>query len=138
MAVNAEKSSGYNSGNESDNGSSQGVAIFERPKGLKGLYYNPVTQIVMLGFVCFMCPGEFSGFVLSTIAFDSFDCLQVSLTRSRDSVEVVNRTQPRHPMQTPSCMEPLRLGPSSLGVLTFLLHSSITLVTHNTISKYNK
>lgn len=53
-----EKASGYNSGTESDNGSSQGVAIYERPKGLKGLYYNPVTQIVMLGFVCFMCPGE--------------------------------------------------------------------------------
>jgi hypothetical protein len=28
--------------------------ILERPTGLKGLYYNPYTQIVMLGFVCFM------------------------------------------------------------------------------------
>jgi hypothetical protein len=28
--------------------------VFERPTGLKGLYYNPHTQLVMLGFVCFM------------------------------------------------------------------------------------
>ncbi|KAF8961016.1 major facilitator superfamily domain-containing protein [Flammula alnicola] len=55
----AEKSSDYNSGTESDNGS-QRLAIFERPKGLKGFYYNPVTQVVMLGFVCFMCPGLFN------------------------------------------------------------------------------
>ncbi len=122
MAANAEKSSGYNSGNESDNGSSQGVAIFERPKGLKGLYYNPVTQVVMLGLVCFMCPGEFSVFVLSEVAFHLFDCLQVSSTRSRDSVEVVNRTRLRHPTQTLFCMEPLQLAPSSLGVLTSALH----------------
>ncbi|KXN84831.1 hypothetical protein AN958_12125 [Leucoagaricus sp. SymC.cos] len=36
------------------------VQIFERPKGLKGLYYNTVTQVVMLGVVCFMCPGLFN------------------------------------------------------------------------------
>ncbi|KAF7425930.1 hypothetical protein PC9H_008292 [Pleurotus ostreatus] len=34
--------------------------IYERPKGLRGLYYHPVTQISMLGFVCFMCPGLFN------------------------------------------------------------------------------
>ncbi|KAF8202831.1 MFS general substrate transporter [Pholiota molesta] len=56
----SEKRSGYNSGTESDNGSSQGVAIYERPKGIKGVYYNPITQVVMLGFVCFMCPGLFN------------------------------------------------------------------------------
>jgi hypothetical protein len=33
------------------------VQVFARPKGLKGLYYNPMTQVVMLGFICFMCPG---------------------------------------------------------------------------------
>ena len=28
--------------------------------GLKGLYYNPTTQVIMLGFVCFMGPGLFN------------------------------------------------------------------------------
>ena len=51
---------------------------YERPTGLKGLYYHPATQVnrlftspsscvltchsqqvVMLGLVCFMCPGQF-------------------------------------------------------------------------------
>lgn len=34
--------------------------VYERPTGLKGLYYHPVTQVTMLGFVCFMCPGLFN------------------------------------------------------------------------------
>ncbi|KDR68675.1 hypothetical protein GALMADRAFT_215550 [Galerina marginata CBS 339.88] len=60
-----EKSSGYNSGS-SDDGSHLQVPLFERPKGLKGVYYHPITQIVMLGFVCFMGPefwakGSFTG-----------------------------------------------------------------------------
>ncbi|KIJ66415.1 hypothetical protein HYDPIDRAFT_174514 [Hydnomerulius pinastri MD-312] len=33
---------------------------YERPKGLRGLYYHPVFQVCMLGFVCFMCPGMFN------------------------------------------------------------------------------
>ncbi|KAF9234668.1 hypothetical protein BU15DRAFT_89902 [Melanogaster broomeanus] len=33
---------------------------FERPKGLRGIYYHPITQIIMLGFVCFLCPGMFN------------------------------------------------------------------------------
>ncbi|EGN98006.1 hypothetical protein SERLA73DRAFT_182836 [Serpula lacrymans var. lacrymans S7.3] len=36
------------------------VELFERPKGLKGVYYHPVTQVCLLGFVCFMCPGMFN------------------------------------------------------------------------------
>jgi hypothetical protein len=43
----------------SDTGSQRGE-IFERPRGLKGLYRHPMTQIIMLGFVCFMCPGLFN------------------------------------------------------------------------------
>lgn len=39
----------------SDEGPTQ---VYERPKGLKGFYYNPMTQVVMLGLVCFMCPGK--------------------------------------------------------------------------------
>ena len=31
-----------------------------RMKGLKGFYYNPYTQCVMLGFVCFLEPGLFN------------------------------------------------------------------------------
>ena len=36
----------------------QDPTIVQRPTGLKGLYYNPYTQVCMLGFVCFMCPGK--------------------------------------------------------------------------------
>lgn len=28
--------------------------------GFKGFYYRPVTQVVMLAFICFMCPGLFN------------------------------------------------------------------------------
>ncbi|KAJ3544998.1 hypothetical protein NMY22_g2590 [Coprinellus aureogranulatus] len=34
--------------------------LYERPTGLKGLYTHPRTQIALLGFVCFMCPGLFN------------------------------------------------------------------------------
>lgn len=56
-----EKERGYDSGTASgsDTSSQQGQ-IFERPRGIKGFYYNATTQIVMLGFVCFMCPGLFN------------------------------------------------------------------------------
>jgi hypothetical protein len=78
MADVAEK--GYGSGS-SDDGSQR--LIFQRPTGLKGFYYHPLTQVgflcvaisffsnlyisrkvSMLGFVCFMCPG-----VLAQYAF---------------------------------------------------------------------
>ena len=36
------------------------LQVLQRPTGLKGFYYNPTTQVVMLGFVCFMCPGLFN------------------------------------------------------------------------------
>jgi hypothetical protein len=38
----------------------QSPAVFERPSGIKGLYYHPLTQVCMLGVVCFMCPGLFN------------------------------------------------------------------------------
>ncbi|RDB24613.1 hypothetical protein Hypma_008198 [Hypsizygus marmoreus] len=47
---------GYNSGG-SDSASQH---VFERPKGLKGVYYHPLTQVCLLGLVCFMCPGLFN------------------------------------------------------------------------------
>ena len=31
-----------------------------RPTNLKGLFYYPYTQVVLLGFVCFSCPGLFN------------------------------------------------------------------------------
>lgn len=34
--------------------------VYGRPSGLKGLYYHPATQVSLLGFVCFMCPGLFN------------------------------------------------------------------------------
>ncbi|KDQ24969.1 hypothetical protein PLEOSDRAFT_1078907 [Pleurotus ostreatus PC15] len=32
----------------------------ERREGLKEMYYRPLTQVSLLGFVCFMCPGLFN------------------------------------------------------------------------------
>ncbi|KAF8508521.1 major facilitator superfamily domain-containing protein [Gautieria morchelliformis] len=34
--------------------------IYDRPKGFKGIYQHPTTQVCMLGFTCFMCPGLFN------------------------------------------------------------------------------
>ena len=45
----------YGSGCDDNSGSH--FAIYERPTGIKGIYYHPITQVSMLGFVCFMCPG---------------------------------------------------------------------------------
>ncbi|KAI0344178.1 MFS general substrate transporter [Trametopsis cervina] len=36
------------------------LVYHDRPRGLKGLYMNTTTQIVLLGVVCFMCPGLFN------------------------------------------------------------------------------
>ncbi|KAF5361690.1 hypothetical protein D9758_007339 [Tetrapyrgos nigripes] len=44
----------------SDSGSQGEVQRYERPKGIKGLYYHPITQVSLLGLVCFMCPGLFN------------------------------------------------------------------------------
>ncbi|TFK71740.1 hypothetical protein BDN72DRAFT_837319 [Pluteus cervinus] len=63
MADNAEKLGRQNT-DTTDTGSGsqspQAQEIFERPTGIKGVYYHPVTQVSMLGFVCFMCPGLFN------------------------------------------------------------------------------
>lgn len=34
--------------------------IHLRPTNLKGFFYYPYTQVVLLGFVCFSCPGLFN------------------------------------------------------------------------------
>ena len=47
---------GYNSSGSDDNSGSH-IVIYERPTGIKGIYYHPITQVSMLSFVCFMCPG---------------------------------------------------------------------------------
>ncbi|KAG1890072.1 MFS general substrate transporter [Suillus subluteus] len=33
---------------------------FDRPTGWRRYHYHPITQVLMLGFVCFMCPGIFT------------------------------------------------------------------------------
>ncbi|KAJ8507455.1 hypothetical protein ONZ45_g10179 [Pleurotus djamor] len=55
MADNTEK--GYGT---SDDGSIEAPIIYERPTGIKGLYYHPMLQVALLGFVCFMGPGLFN------------------------------------------------------------------------------
>ncbi|KIJ61148.1 hypothetical protein HYDPIDRAFT_42912 [Hydnomerulius pinastri MD-312] len=54
--VEAEKAYG---GGGSDTTSQKGE-LFERPKGWRGIYYKPITQVCILGFVCFMCPGMYN------------------------------------------------------------------------------
>jgi len=39
---------------------SPGEDIFVRRPGFKALYYHPLTQVIMLAFICFMCPGLFN------------------------------------------------------------------------------
>lgn len=44
--------------------SEHGLHPPERPiprrTGIAGIYYNPITQVSLLAFVCFMCPGLFN------------------------------------------------------------------------------
>ncbi|KAJ8088902.1 hypothetical protein PM082_014148 [Marasmius tenuissimus] len=54
--IEKEKGCGDSSGDDY----SDAPLVCERPKGLKGLYYHPLTQIMLLGGVCFMCPGLFN------------------------------------------------------------------------------
>lgn len=54
------KERGSYTGSASDTLGSVRGEVFERPTGLRGLWYNTTTQIIMLGFVCFMCPGLFN------------------------------------------------------------------------------
>lgn len=62
MADNSVHEKDYHdgSGTSDDSGSQTHALVFERPTGLKGLYYHPLTQTAMLGLVCFMCPGMFN------------------------------------------------------------------------------
>ncbi|KAF8898328.1 hypothetical protein BD779DRAFT_1666199 [Infundibulicybe gibba] len=47
-------------GSSASGGADEQPHTSERPMGIKGIYYHPVTQVSMLGFVCFMCPGLFN------------------------------------------------------------------------------
>lgn len=128
MADNHEKSSGYNSGTESDNGS-QNYAIYERPTGLKGLYSHPITQVVMLGLVCFMGPGACR--LLNHMCFASrhihinmtSSAPQAYITHSLASVEVDKWTLQQVPMPMPLFMQPSRLARSFLG--TYLMPATV-------------
>ncbi|KAJ7067991.1 major facilitator superfamily domain-containing protein [Mycena amicta] len=55
-------STGEKDYNSSDDGSGSGAPpeYHERPKGFRGFYTHPATQVGMVGFVCFMCPGLFN------------------------------------------------------------------------------
>lgn len=39
---------------------SQQLAVFERPIGWRRIYYHPLFQVVLLGFIFFLCPGMFN------------------------------------------------------------------------------
>ncbi|KAI0245670.1 MFS general substrate transporter [Lactifluus subvellereus] len=52
---------GYSSGSSfAEDITSQFPVVHLRPTGLRGFFYHPYTQVVLLGFVCFMCPGLFN------------------------------------------------------------------------------
>ncbi|KAF9817447.1 hypothetical protein IEO21_03404 [Rhodonia placenta] len=55
-----EKDNASGSGIDVESPAAAAPADFQRPTGLKGFYYNPVVQVFMLGFVCFMGPGLFN------------------------------------------------------------------------------
>ena len=61
----------YNSG--SDDNSRSRIATYERT-GIKGIYYHPITQVSMLGVVCFMCPGITRGRNLFLTSFSQGFC----------------------------------------------------------------
>ncbi|TFY78369.1 hypothetical protein EWM64_g5643 [Hericium alpestre] len=50
----------YDFGTASGSGTGPSELVESRPGGLRGFYYHPTTQVVLLGFVCFMCPGAFN------------------------------------------------------------------------------
>lgn len=60
MADVPQKEKQLEHGTSSTNDTDPQQPIFEKPTGFKGLYYHPRTQVAMLGFVCFMCPGLFN------------------------------------------------------------------------------
>jgi hypothetical protein len=95
-----------NSGSDDNSGSH--IAIYERPTGIKGVYYHPITQVSMLGFVCFMCPGITQGEgIRFNVLFTFF--LQVSSMPSQDwALEDRSTLQP---MQKPTLLSmPLSLS----------------------------
>lgn len=52
---------GTGNGTNSDVESAPAANVpYKRPGGLKGLYMAPLTQICLVGLVCFMCPGLFN------------------------------------------------------------------------------
>ncbi|KAH7907552.1 MFS general substrate transporter [Hygrophoropsis aurantiaca] len=58
MSTNVEEEKARGSGD--DLNQSEQDELFERPKGWRGVYTHPTTQVALLGFVCFMCPGMFN------------------------------------------------------------------------------
>lgn len=61
---------------------------FLQRKGFSAFYYNPVTQVCLLGLVCFLCPGSFNalnglgaaGRVESTVNSNSNSTLYATFT----------------------------------------------------------
>ncbi|KAG1732060.1 MFS general substrate transporter [Suillus lakei] len=73
-------------GSSSEDSGSQRAEIFDRPTGWRRYYYHPVTQVSMLGFVCFMCPGMFNA--LSGLGGGG----QINSTDQANSSAAVNST----------------------------------------------
>jgi len=51
---------GYYSGSSVEGDATAFYPDLLRPTGLRGFFYHPYTQVVLLGFVCFACPGLFN------------------------------------------------------------------------------
>ena len=115
MAEVAEKD--YNSG--SDDNSHSHVAIYERPTGIKGVYLHPITQVSMLGFVCFMCPGITRS--RNTFYRPFHLILQVSLMPSQDWA-LEDRSTLQLAQKLTQLSMPLSLSPHFFPGNRYILH----------------
>lgn len=104
------------SGKDAPSGS--GPVLYERPTGLKGLYYHPTGQVIFLGFVCFMGPGLFNalnglgggGQIDATVSANANTALYATFAFTAFFAGCV----PRLPSRTPSHSFPARSTMSSV------------------------
>ncbi|KAG1762779.1 MFS general substrate transporter [Suillus occidentalis] len=47
-------------GSGTDSSAAQEAEVFKCPEGWRGIRYHPITQVCLVGLVCFTCPGIFN------------------------------------------------------------------------------
>ncbi|KAH7920534.1 MFS general substrate transporter [Leucogyrophana mollusca] len=93
--------------------------MLEHRKSLHSLYYHPVTQVVLLGVICFLCPGMFNaltglgggGQVDATTSANSNAALYSTTSAvSFFAGSVFNKLGPRRTLQLGTLAYPLFFG----------------------------